>query len=393
MGWASTNEDNWEAIGPMLDPVPAHVPPPPCFPCPICVEGFDTYLELAAHLSAAHAQHQPRLLLNGREPSTMGEVIRAPLSADEVDLLHVTTARATVDGRALDGDISARLGSVLAGLREGRVRIWLENTADPGRLQPEWTEYDLDFRIPDEFVYSAVDAAFRDAVPRSGEPLTSHSVSRFVEQAQARGSTGIDYANALACYLNGVLIKDRAPGSGVLPPQPEYEAKYKEAAAGLFGIPRRLPTMVAGLVRFALNDFSAMPIVSGFARLDRVAHQLAPLAGQSWPPLPKASTPVQPGHGGRVCPTDTGTDAVLASAEEIAALPRWGRPAADSLHARIHGLDRFPGDRAKITALAATAALRLGARQDAAELLRRLIQESATFTTWAEAELARLESQ
>lgn len=391
LGWASTNEDIWEVVRQALDPVPAEAPPRPRFTCPICFRGFETGSELGDHISTVHAQHRPRLLIHGREPSTIGEVIRAPVAAKQVHLLYVTAAHATVDGRPVDGEISAQLPTLLAGLREERVRICLENAADPSRIRPEMTIYDLDFRVVNKNALNRVDAAFRDAILVGGDPLTLSSVTRFVEAARMAGSAATDYAAALASYLNGVLIKDQAPGTGVLPPQAEYEAKYKEAIAGLSGIHRPLATMVAGLARFALNDFSSEPIASGFARLDRVAYRLARLAGQNWPDVLRAPNQVR-NHGGRICPTDTGTDTILTAAEEIAALPRWGRPAANGLYARINGTDWFRADRVKITALSAEAALRFGADTDATNLLRRLIRESAIFNEWAEAEMARLMS-
>lgn len=387
MGWASKNEDDWEAIRDRVDPVPEPGPPPPSFPCPVCARGFNLFHDLAAHLAEVHAQRRPRLLLGSREPAPAGTVIRRPIALADVHLAHVTRAEVEVDGRHVAG----ALAPTLERLREGRVLIRLENAADPGRLRPEVMTYDLDFRVADDATLDAIELAFSKALDASGEALTAATVDAFLRACRGAGWAGNEYAKALTCYLSGVLTKDQAPDTGVLPAMAEYEEKYKEALASLADSPRPLAQLVTGLTRFALNEYPRAPVISGFARLDKVVHRLARLAGRDWPALP-VSAAASSTRRRRVCPTDTGTDAVLAAGEEIEALPRWGRPAVESLHARIRGLDRFPADRAKITALAAEAALRFGARDDGSELLRKLINESAIFGTWAEHALVRLES-
>ena len=56
------------------------------------------------------------------------------------------------------------------------------------------------------------------------------------------------------------------------------------------------------------------------------------------------------------------------------------------LHASLQALNRFPLDRAKLAAIGAEAALRLGASGDAEGLLRSLLGNSV-FGTWAEAQM------
>ncbi|MBX6376788.1 MAG: hypothetical protein IRZ13_21490, partial [Acetobacteraceae bacterium] len=282
----------------------------------------------------------------------MHRLQRAP-KASAVHTMFCTHAEVQVDGRPEALPSADALAGLLACQRDARLQVTLKNAAEPG-AEPETSTYDITIRAPDAADLVLVEEAFARHFVEDGRPLSSSRVTTFLA-ASAAASTACDYADALAAYANGVLAKDQAPGTTIMLSWAEHEEKFKRALPVLSGIERPLARLVAGLIRFALNDFPHDPAPSGFARLDAVAHRLASMVGRSW----KFPSPGASGRTRRACPTDTGTDAVLAEAERLARLPRWGAPASDMLHGQLAALARFPLDRAKLAALGAEAALRL----------------------------------
>jgi hypothetical protein len=385
MGWGSYNEDNWEAIRDALDPMPSHVPPPPRFRCPRCALAFETADALGEHITEHHLHRRPFLLLSGNEPPVQHN-LRVAASESSVCTMFCNQVEVQLDGKLQRLASPQDLGPLLASERNARLLITLRNAAEPG-VEPETSVYDITIRVPATSDLDRVEQAFTEALVTDGQPLSSSRVTAFL-RACADAETARDYADALAAYVNGVLAKDQAPGTIIMLAWAEHEEKFKRALPVLAGIERPLARLVAGLIRFAMNDFPREPAPSGFTRLDMVVQRLAALAGRPWPPFRLNGSR----RARRACPTDTGTDAVLATAAQLMELPRWGAPAAAMLNGQLVALDRFPLDRAKLVALGADAALRLGARKQAAALLRDLINDSI-FGRWAEDSLNRLDSE
>ena len=108
-----------------------------------------------------------------------------------------------------------------------------------------------------------------------------------------------------------------------LPPS-EADDLYGSALMRLKDFQRPLTTVICGLVRFGINDFSLAHRPTGFRRLDRCNVFLSPRAGCVAPP---AQAP--PGDTRRavvdLCPFDQAIDRVLDLAGRLGRQTQWGR--------------------------------------------------------------------
>src|SRR5206468_2743873 len=109
----------------------------------------------------------------------------------------------------------------------------------------------------------------------------------FVQRAQGPGAG--EYVEGLADYVRGVLLKDRDRRTGVSAGRAEWSAAYKHGLDILLPRQRPLPKLLCGLMRFALNDFSAWSVDTGFPDLDRALNLLGPLADGARPSKPRPS--------------------------------------------------------------------------------------------------------
>ena len=248
------------------------------------------------------------LLIEGREPLT-AHAIRRVLDASDFQILFCTESLVEVDGRRLPAADPAAIGDQISVQRDARVLLTLKNAPEAG-VSPEVSFYDILVHIPEPAALKNIEESFLYHIVDDKAGLSTSKVTEFL-RANAHSGSANDYARALASYVLGVLAKDQVPGTTVALGWADHEPKFKEARAILSTIDRPFARLVTGLIRFALNDFPREPTRSGYARLDEVAVHLARLAGQDWPTPTVAAT----ARTRRICPTDTGTDAVVATAE------------------------------------------------------------------------------
>lgn len=184
-----------------------------------------------------------------------------------------------------------------------------------------------------------------------------------------------------------MLLKDGDPRTGVSARLHHYHEIQNRALNILQNFDRPLAALLCAVMRFGLNDFTRWSEATGFARLDCANAVLGPLAQHTITAIGEA-VPKREGQTAQVftCPVDISTDMVTRVAGQMRELPRWGSPAEDQFGglAERPSLDSY--DRAKMRALWAATALRLGASKSAERALS-LLDGDPTFGPWASEQL------
>ena len=206
--------------------------PPPIVPeltlthyCPFCGEGFVDATSLTAHLSRRHHGARPVLLVDGREPDQTS-TIRHPLRADQIVIAPDNTAahlRMNGEWVAVQGAAGAK--GLLSQERDAEITIELVHRFDPV-ADPIRQIYRLWFRIADKTSLDAVDRAFIEHLA-TGEPNMGQ-VASFLRDDRCSGLVN-EYADALATYVRGLLIRDQAIGTGVTLAPADSDDLYGQA--------------------------------------------------------------------------------------------------------------------------------------------------------------------
>lgn len=338
---------------------------------------------MLSHLSERHRGERPVLLLRGAEPPARGQLrVGTALRASEVLVRNCTAARLAIDGGPAEPVAVADIPAALARQRDALVDVELVHRFD-GAAQPILAAYRLRFQVPDKRALDAVDRAFQRHL--AVEALDFGAVDAFLGDRACAG-TARPYAEALASYVRGVLVKDRPVGVAVTLPFARYRDLYIAALDGLEAYRRPLADLVCAAVRFALNSFGN-PATTGFAPLDGASRTLATLAGGS-----SAVAAVAPAAVGgrtiRVCPLDDGVSRVLDLWQRLRERPAWS-PALEEECRQVANSGALDApDREKALALWAEAALR--ASPDAAAEPLGLLSATYPFGTWASAERERM---
>ena len=258
----------------------------------------------------------------------------------------------------------------------------LINEFDPS-ADPITESYRLTLRIPDKSTLDAVDRDFVEVLASDTPHLSD--VDRFLGRRSTQGAVR-EYADALASYVRGVLVKDGAGGATL--PFREADDLYGRALETLTEFRRPLPGVVCGLVRLASNDFSEAGDATGFRRLDHCHVVLAPAVGFDHK-VPSDREADLIGAAGRIvalCPIDRTLDRILNLAERIGT----PRISLEDYQTAVEHPRLTPRDRTKLYVLHALAALQSDAVMEAREPLRQLRNEYP-FGAWASRELDRLD--
>ena len=337
---------------------------------------------MLSHLSDRHRGERPVLLVRATEPEGGGLArVGTALRASEVALQNCTAAALAIDGSPLEPIAVANVPAALAGLRDALVDLQLVHQFDE-KAQPIATTYRLRFQVPDKRALDAVDRAFQRHL--AVDALDFGAVDSFLSD---RASTGVTrpYAEALASYVRGVLVKDRPFSVPVTLPYARYRDLYVAALDGLKPYRRPLADLVCAAVHFALNNFGSL-VTTGFAPLDGASRSLAALAGGA-----SATGGIADAEGSAtvgVCPLDDGISRVLDLWRRLRERPAWSPALEDECRqvADSEALDAF--DRQKALALWAEAAVRQSPDSGAEPL--RLLSATYPFGTWASAERERV---
>ena len=350
--------------------------------CPFCGEVAATSRALIDHLHSAHAIRRPALLLAGREPARI-DVVRHPVAETEVEALDCQRTEVGVDGAELRSTTATELGALLQSEGSRRLRVRLSSDAR-GRGVPAATEYDLRVTLPSQADLGAADREFVETFGVGAPHIAS--IDTFAEGLR-RGASS-EYVEGLVEYVRGVLIKDRDPRTGVRDGRAQWPDAYKRALHILSDFPRPLPILLCGLMRLALNDFSAWKTRSDFPGLDRSLEVFGSLAEGVTPATPRITARKRRIRG--VCPIDAGVSRVIELVDRSAGLTRWSVQDDDELRVLTESDVLGPLDRAKARAVWAWSVTRLGVRATGAEPLRSLLGNDA-FGAWAATTLEGVE--
>ena len=382
LGWILEDDfERWignnEAISPPYGgPATTH------FLCPFCSQVFPEASGLNAHLGNSHVGSRPFLTIGASEPAKQSTFNR-PVQRSQLCVVGATAAELSIDGGPWEHLANEELVRRLESLTHSRAQVRLENRFE-AKATPVITDYDFRFRVIDDDSLALADRAFVDYLGRPDPDVAA--VDAFV-QAVGQGPV-LDYARALGEYVLSVLIKDRAPSTGIRIKEvgSNYRSMSNRALRVLQPFDRPLARLLCALMRFSANDFSRFDPEIAFPPLRRAAALMTALSGSAT--LARASAESEKEQTLRVpvCPIDIGTDIVLRRFDQLEALPRWTRAIEDQLRAESDQASLDPLDRVKLQAMWAYTALRLGSTAGAEEPLRRL-DGNDCFGPWAETQL------
>jgi hypothetical protein len=347
------------------------------FPCPYCQLRFDSEAEIEDHVNRAHVLELPVLLLWGcAAPSEM--VIRRPIRADGVRLLNCRSCWVERNGRGIS--ISPRdFPAAFAGEKDAHWTVRLTNFREPGNGTAQ-REYRIDFRIPADDQLIAVDQRFAEylAVDQPDHP----DLERFLGSCRV-GGPAADYANALADYVLGVMLKEHSANLVAPVGFEEYRTKFQAADQVLRAFARPLAWAISGCVAFNLNSFAeggraieVHPIQAGFDLFGEVI--------KGGRPRPRGRGPG--GHGKeRRCPVDTITAELLSLCERYMGGESLGVEDAERLERRRNTRVVSEYDLPKINVLCALVFLGIGEHDRARPHLDQ-IKFHQLFGLWSQSE-------
>jgi len=366
------------------DPTPAPGRARPSFQCPFCKDSFPDPDQLSSHVQQRHVVRRPFILISGSEPGAE-DAIRPRPTLPSVEIFNCTELAAGFDGGPIQPIRPEALTRRLAKVRKATLRLRLVNRGD-GLTQPVVQEYRLRIVAPDEPSLAEVDQLFLERLGAAEVDL--EKVGLFYDATS--DGVAAEYAEALADYVRAVLLKDGDLRTGVSTRLHHYHEVQNRALNVLQSFDRPLAKLLCALMRFGLNDFSRWTEASGFVHLDHAFAVLGPLAHET-ESQPEAGASKLPRKNAEVfvCPVDVGTDMVTRLASQMTELPRWGSAAEEQFSALAERAALDSLDRAKIRALWAAGALRLGATMSAQRALR-LLDGDPTFGVWASGKLAEV---
>lgn len=349
---------------------PPVLPPTPQFSCPFCSYLADQVGALHGHISSAHPIDRPCLLLDGRECQS-NQIVRRRHS---FKIVNASAATISVDGASQREIKPIAIEVYLSGLRQESVAVVLTN-AKQKHATAVTSEYRLAFRIAEGVYLREVEHAFLSQI--IDQPLSMTAVRNFLDDVRCKGA-GADYADGLAKYVTGVLVKERPEGERITSPFERYRELFGLALQSLEPQSRPLSKLVCALIRFALNDTLHVPPRTGYVELDIAARMLAGPNGSAV----EVEQLSQTAPRRRVCPVDHGTGRILDLALRMAQQTRWSKTLSEECRQVAESSSLDAADRQKALALWAVTALRLGSANDA---VTPLAQISATypFSTWA----------
>lgn len=369
-GWV--HEDASEAFLSATQRVPDPSGPlPRSYRCPFCTHVASTPRDLQDHLSGVHPVDRPTLLVAGAEPGLTFTVRERRAPSDYI-LANATAAVVSVDGMPAETVDQASFGPLMARLDRSVARIRLSNGKLRG-AEPVTTTYDVRFRVAAAEDLDGVDRAFIDHMTK-GVP-TRETARRFRHDARCRG-TGADYAEGMAEYVLGVLIKEQPHGQGVSSSLDSFTEAFTAALQRLRVHRRPLPHLLCSVMRFALNDFGGGPVASGYDELDAATEFLR------GPMRDHIVVPDAPTARLKACPLDHGTDRLLALVKTMSRKDRWSPVLRSECLQVAQDAALVLPDRQKALAVWALTALRLKAPDQAVEPLSQ-IAAVHPFDVWA----------
>lgn len=374
-GWI--REDDWEEFLAGTERLPdPGAPLAPSFQCPFCSHQFGDTNRLRLHVDADHKVARPILLIDGAEPGSEG-IVRRAYTTRSFEVVNCTAAELVIGGAKKIRTTPWQVGPHLAALRQERVTITLVNAAQKA-MAPVVATYDLRFRIAERHVLVGVEKAFLEKI--EAQAFSLDSIHDFLADGRCAGAAA-DYAEGIAAYATGVLLKERPAGQSITLPLSQYRDRFRASLQALSQHRRPLADLLCSLMRFALNELSGPSMPTGYWDLDVAA---AMLRGPDR--FPEALLKAGPSLSGRrrpVCAVDHGLGRVLELSVRMARAARWSPALLEECQQVVDAQTLDLMDRQKALAVWAITALRLNVAKDA---LVPLSQLSAIypFSSWAE---------
>ncbi len=241
------------------DPGP---PLPPSFQCPFCTAVMGAKSQLQDHVSANHHVARPILLLGNQEPAR-SSIIRSRKFDQDIVVANATTASVAFDGGKATSRPANKIASLLSKIKQGEVSVTLVNDSQINAA-PVTTPYKISFRIANPQELKEVELAFSDKIMSA--PLSRASIGAFLNDPKCQGA-GSDYADGLATYAMGVLLKERPASEQLTTPFARYRESYGSALQVLSDFSRPFARLISEVIRFALNDFAAVRAPTGYWEL------------------------------------------------------------------------------------------------------------------------------
>jgi hypothetical protein len=369
-GWV--HEDASEAFLSATQRVPdPRGPLPRTYRCPFCIHVAATPRSLQEHLAGIHPVDRPALLVGGVELG-LAFTVRESRAASEYILANATSAAVSVDGMPLAQVDHDSFGVLMARLDRSVVHVRLSNDRLRG-AEPVTTSYDVRFRVAAPKALDAVDRAFMDHMTKG---VPTREAARHFRRDPRCQETGSDYAEGMAEYVLGVLVKEQPYGQALASSLDSFTDAFTAALQKLRVHRRPLPHLLCSVMRFSLNQFGTGTIASGYAELDAAMELLR------GPARVHAAMPDAPAVRLKACPLDHGTDRLLALAKAMSRKDHWSPVLRNECLQVANDRSLVLPDRQKALAIWALTALRLGAGREAVEPLSQ-ISAVHPFDTWA----------
>lgn len=362
--------DEWlERMDPTMDPGP---PLAPSFNCPFCKLSFPTVATFHVHITDEHSIARPFVLMNGHEPRPR-QIVRQRLSQGSIHVHNATSIGISIDGGAMCWASPAELALKLHHCTYGTVSLKLLNAPQRG-ISPAETSYEMSFFVAEPPQLQKIEKAFMSGITNS--TLSMDSIDRFIQLEICAGA-GNEYAQGLAKYALGVLVKERPVNHALTTPISVYRDHFGFALEVLGCHRRRVANLISDIIRFSVNDFESAHGGTGCFELD-VANSI--LKTRKMIPVQKSERTSESWRN--VCPIDHVTDQVLNTAIHLSSQERWSHSLDEYCRSMLRSEMWDGSDRQKILALWAIVAWSLSAKQHAIEPLQQ-ISAIYPFNAWA----------
>jgi hypothetical protein len=222
-------------------------PPPISFPCDLCKEKFETREVWWQHVMKDHPVKRPALFIDGiKRDNTSLITIFKKLKEDSIEIQHADSYYLDNNFR-LEADLKTYLSSRCYGIYNVSLVKHQENNVS------KKTEYNFDFKIPDESELEKVDSLFFEVM--GGGNLNLDVINKF-QNMVIKFKTAEFYIDALSNYLYAILAKDQCGGTSL--PYNAFKEKYNQSIEILNKFDTDLACNIVSFINLNINNFQLL---------------------------------------------------------------------------------------------------------------------------------------